>query len=91
MSVSFPAKIADLARACAGINVTRQQVEYEWDGTYHPTLPVRILGPFRRVAMAVGNNDRGVRNVILGAGNESEGKIAAPIICIRECWLSIST
>jgi len=52
------------------INVTRRQLEYEWNRTYwHPTLPVRTLGSFRCVAMAVGNNARGVHNVILDAGN----------------------
>ena len=57
-----------------GISVTRRQLEYEWDGTYwHPTLPVRILGPFRCVAMAVRNNGRGFHDVILDAGNDGVG------------------
>jgi len=54
-----------------GINVTQRRLESEWNGTYwRPTLPVRILGPFRCLAMAVGDNDRGFHNVVPGAGND---------------------
>jgi len=54
-----------------GMNVTRRQLEYEWNGAYwYPTLFGRILGPFRCFAVTVGNNGRGLHNVILDAGND---------------------
>ena len=43
------------------------------NGTYPLILTTRILGPFQRVTMAVGNNDEGVRNLILDAGNDGVG------------------
>ena len=43
------------------------------DGTYHLILTARILRAFQRVTMTVGNNGKGVHNVILGAGNGGVG------------------
>ena len=41
--------------------------------TYHPTLPVRILGLFQRATMTVGNNGVGVHGIILNPGNNGVG------------------
>ena len=43
------------------------------NGTYHPILTVRILGPFQRVTATQGNNGEGVHDVIMDAGSDSVG------------------
>ena len=46
---------------------------YSTNSTHHPILTTRILGPFQRVAMTVGNNGGGVHNVVLDIGNDGVG------------------
>ena len=54
--------------------------------TYHPILAACILGPPRRVMIAVGDGDMGVHNVILGAGNDG-GCVCDIVTNGRNGWI----